>query len=39
VVWEGYPLEKDYTWELIENLSGHEDLKEVAEDRKRDSDA
>ncbi len=27
VVWEDYPLEKDYTWESIENLYyGHEDL-------------
>ena len=26
VVWEGYPLKKDYTWESIENLYGHEDL-------------
>jgi hypothetical protein len=26
VVWEGYPLKKDYTWEPIENLYGHEDL-------------
>ena len=26
VVWEDYPLKKDYTWEPIENLYGHEDL-------------
>jgi hypothetical protein len=25
VVWEDYPLKKDYTWEPIENLYGHED--------------
>ena len=24
VVWEGYPLKKDYTWEPIENLSERE---------------
>ncbi len=26
VVWEGYPLKKDYTLDPIENLYGHEDL-------------
>ena len=26
VVWEDYPLKKDYTWDPIENLYGHEDL-------------
>jgi hypothetical protein len=26
VVWEGYPLKKEYFWEPIENLYGHEDL-------------
>ena len=26
VVWEDYPLKKDYTWEPIENLYGHEDV-------------
>ena len=26
VVWDGYPLKKDYTLEPIENLYGHEDL-------------
>jgi hypothetical protein len=26
VVWEGYPLKKDYTWDPIENLYGHVDL-------------
>ena len=31
VVWEDYPLEKDYTWELIENLYGHEDLAQTYE--------
>ena len=31
VVWEGYPLKKDYTWEPIENLYGHEDLAETYE--------
>ena len=35
VVWEGYPLKKDYTWEPIENLYGHANLRAVAEDRKR----
>ena len=31
VVWEDYPLEKDYTWEPIENLYGHEDLVQTYE--------
>ena len=31
VVWEGYPLTKDYTWEPIENLYGHEDLAQTYE--------
>ena len=31
VVWEDYPLEKDYTWEPIENLYGHEDLSQTYE--------
>jgi len=31
VVWEGYPLKKDYTWEPIENLYGHEDLAQTHE--------
>jgi hypothetical protein len=31
VVWEGYPLKKDYTWEPIENLYGHEDLAQTCE--------
>jgi hypothetical protein len=31
VVWEGYPLKKDYTWEPIENLHGHEDLDQTYE--------
>ena len=31
VVWEGYPLKKDYTWEPIENLYGHEDLTQTYE--------
>ena len=31
VVWEDYPLKKDYTWEPIENLYGHEDLAETYE--------
>jgi len=26
---EGYPLKKDYTWEPIENLYGHEELVET----------
>ena len=26
MVWEGYPQQKDYTWEPIDNLYGHEDL-------------
>ncbi len=26
VVWEDYPLKKDYTWEPIEKVYGHEDL-------------
>ena len=30
VVWED-PLEKDYTWEPIENLYGHEDLAQTYE--------
>jgi hypothetical protein len=28
VVWEGYPLRKDYTWEPIENLYDQEELRE-----------
>ena len=31
VVWEGYPQQKDYTWEPIENLYGHEDLAQTYE--------
>jgi hypothetical protein len=31
VVWEGYPLQKDYTWESIENLYGQEELVETYE--------
>ena len=31
VVWEGYLLKKDYTWEPIENLYGHEDLAQTYE--------
>jgi hypothetical protein len=31
VVWEGYQLKKDYTWEPIENLYGHEDLAQTYE--------
>jgi hypothetical protein len=31
VVWEDYPLKKDYTWDLIENLYGHEDLAQTYE--------
>ena len=31
VVWEGYPLKKDYTWDPIENLYGHEDLSQTYE--------
>ena len=31
VVWEVYPLKKDYTWEPIENLYGHEDLAQTYE--------
>jgi hypothetical protein len=31
VVWEVYPLKKDYTWEPIENLYGHEDLTQTYE--------
>ena len=31
VVWEDYPLEKDYTWEPIENLYGQEDLAQTYE--------
>ena len=26
VIWEGFPKEKDYTWEPLENLHGHEEL-------------
>ena len=26
VIWEGFPMEKDYTWEPLENLHGHEEL-------------
>ena len=33
VVWEDYPLEKDYTWEPIKNLYGHEDLTQTYEHR------
>ncbi len=29
VVWEDYPLKKDYTWDPIENLYGHEELVET----------
>ena len=31
MVWEGYPLKKDYTWDPIENLYGHEDLTQTYE--------
>ena len=31
VIWEGYPLKKDYTWEPIENLYGQEELVESYE--------
>ena len=31
VVWEGYPLKKDYTWEPIENLYDQEELVETYE--------
>ena len=31
VVWEDYPLKKDYTWDPIENLYGHEDLSQTYE--------
>ena len=31
VVWEGYPLQKDYTWEPTENLYGQEELVETYE--------
>ncbi len=31
VVWEAYPLKKDYTWEPIENLYRHEDLAQTYE--------
>ena len=31
MVWEGYPLKKDYTWDPIENLYGHEDLVQTYE--------
>ncbi len=31
VVWEGYPLQKDYTWEPIENLYDQEELVETYE--------
>ena len=31
MVWEDYPLKKDYTWEPIENLYGHEDLAQTYE--------
>ena len=31
MVWEGYPLQKDYTWESIENLYGQEELVETYE--------
>ena len=31
VVWEVYPLKKDYTWGPIENLYGHEDLAQTYE--------
>jgi hypothetical protein len=31
VVWEDYPLEKDYSWETIEHLYGHEDLAQTYE--------
>lgn len=26
VIWEGFPEEKDFTWEHLENLHGHEEL-------------
>ena len=26
VIWEGFPEEKDFTWEPLENLHGHEEL-------------
>jgi hypothetical protein len=31
VVWEDYPHQKDYTWDPIENLYGHEDLAQTYE--------
>ena len=31
MVWEDYPLQKDYTWEPIENLYGQEELVETYE--------
>jgi hypothetical protein len=31
VVWEDYPLQKDYTWEFIENLYDQEELVETYE--------
>ena len=31
MVWEDYPQKKDYTWEPIENLYGHEDLPQTDE--------
>jgi hypothetical protein len=30
-VWEGYPLQKDYTWDPIENLYDQEELVETYE--------
>ncbi len=31
VVWEDYPLKKNYIWESIENLYGHEDQAQTYE--------
>ena len=31
VIWEGYPLKKDYTWDPVENLYGQEELVETYE--------
>ena len=31
VIWEGYPLKKDYTWEPIENLYDQEELAKTYE--------
>jgi len=31
MICEGYPLKKDYTWQPIENLYGHEELPQTYE--------